>query len=125
VKFEPYEKLHATALPFREGPSEDLNVLARLLNLYRDGYEKPSQRSIQMDAKSIGSWQRARPFRPFILHLTSGETIEVAHKENLGFAPDTPVLLVYGGEEGITMIDHDAVASITHRDKLTRKKDKS
>jgi hypothetical protein len=77
-----------------------------------------------MDAKWIGSYQRARPFRPFILHLNSGEKVEVAHKENLGFSPDTPVLLVFGGEEGITMIDHAAVSSITHRDKITKKKEK-
>jgi hypothetical protein len=75
-----------------------------------------------MDAKSIGSWQRARPFRAFTLHLTSGETIDVAHAENLAFSPDTPVLLVFGGKEGITMIDHAAVAQITHRSPLAKGK---
>ncbi len=68
-----------------------------------------------MDAKSIGAWRRARPFRPFVLHLDSGETFEVAHPENLGFSPDTPVLIIWGGPEGVTMIDVDAISAITHR----------
>ena len=75
-----------------------------------------------MDAKSIGAFQRARPFRPFTLHLNSGEQVEVAHKENLAFAPHTPVLLVFGGEEGITMIDHAAVSSITHKNRRSHRK---
>lgn len=75
-----------------------------------------------MDAKSIGAWKRNQPFRPFVLHLENGDTFEVAHPENMAFSPDTPVLIVFGGEHGVTMIDHDAISSITYRDKLTRKK---
>ncbi len=66
-----------------------------------------------MDAKSIGAWQRAHPFRPFVLHLDSGVTFEVAHPENLGFSPDTPAPILWA--EGMTMIDVFAVSAITHR----------
>ncbi len=74
-----------------------------------------------MDAKCIGAWQRARPFRPFELHLDSGETFEVSHPENLGFSPDTPVLIVWGGPEGVTMIDVAVISAITHRKSPSRK----
>jgi hypothetical protein len=46
--------------------------------------------------------------------VAAGEAVPVAYARDLAFTPDTPVLVVFGGAEGIIiMVDHAAVASIT------------
>jgi hypothetical protein len=75
-----------------------------------------------MDAENIAAWKNAKPFRPFVLRLNSDEAYEVKHPEALAFSPDTPVLVLLLGAEGVVMIGHEAVLAINHLSKLTRKK---
>jgi hypothetical protein len=74
-----------------------------------------------MDSKSLGAYKRAKPFRPFVIHTSLGEAYTVAHPENFAFSPDTPVAVLFGGPEGVTMIDLASVTEVTYPVKRTRK----
>jgi hypothetical protein len=41
-----------------------------------------------MNAETIREWMQRRPFEPFVISLSNGETHEIRHPENLAIGKD-------------------------------------
>ena len=65
-----------------------------------------------MKAKAfIAAW-KATPFRPFVIRLTSGEFVPVAHPELVLREPDSETFIIAYGGGSYSIIAMDHVASI-------------
>ena len=55
-----------------------------------------------------------KAFHPFRLHLTSGKTLEIQHRENLLFSnePDTIVVVPKGQAQAFSIISISGIAEI-------------
>lgn len=66
-----------------------------------------------MTLEGVRAAHRARPFRPFRIHTSSGESYPVRHPETLAMSPDVNVLVVMPGAGEVAMIDLDDVSELT------------
>ena len=65
-------------------------------------------------AETLRAFQKRRPFKKFIIELTSGTVIEVRHPEAIMFqGKGTAVHSDPGGE--ITLFDHDGVSRVADK----------
>jgi hypothetical protein len=60
---------------------------------------------------------RARPFRPFRIHLADGREVPVAHPELLAVGADGRTAAVYVPREGFEILDLPLVAALSFRRK--------
>ncbi len=58
-----------------------------------------------MTAERIRGLLGANPFRPFVLHLPSGKTVEVPHRDFAAISPTGRILVVLGEEDSETIVD--------------------
>ncbi len=58
---------------------------------------------------------RARPFRPFRLHLVDGREVSVTHPENLIVTSDGRSVAVYVPREGTEIIDVPLLTAVDFR----------
>ena len=56
-------------------------------------------------AERIRGFLGANPFRPFVLHLPSGKTVEVPHRDFAAISPTGTILVVLGEEDSETIVD--------------------
>ncbi len=56
-------------------------------------------------AERIRGLLGANPFRPFVLHLPSGKTVEVPHRDFAAISPTGRLLVVLGEEDSETIVD--------------------
>ena len=53
------------------------------------------------------------PFRPFQLHLTSGETLPVGHPESMSLPEDETEMFVLWTHDGWNLIDAEQVTRVS------------
>ena len=58
-----------------------------------------------MTAERIRGLLGADPFRPFVLHLPSGKTVEVPHPDFAAISPTGRILVVLGEQDSETIVD--------------------
>ena len=63
---------------------------------------------------------RAKPFRPFRLHLADGREIPVTHPENMSVGTDGRCIAVYVPREGFEIIDVPLLTAIDFRRKQSK-----
>ncbi len=63
-----------------------------------------------MLAENLRVFKRARPFRPFTIHVGSGEAYVVAHPELLTIVPDETLAIVASAPARVALIE---IAGIT------------
>jgi len=68
-----------------------------------------------MKADHLRSASRARPFRPFRIHLADGREIPVGHPENVTVTSDDRCVFVYVPGEGFELLDVPLVTGIDYR----------
>jgi hypothetical protein len=68
-------------------------------------------------ARVLRAFSRRRPFKPFIVELTSGDKLLVEHPEALVFRDK--VAVHFSPKHEITIFDHEGVSQLT--DKQARK----
>ena len=67
-----------------------------------------------MNIELIRAPHRAVPFRPFVIHTSSGGAFSVRHPENLSITIDeTGVVVMPAGGE-VALIDADSVTEVTY-----------
>ncbi len=76
-----------------------------------NGYDAP------MKADPLRRAVRARPFRPFLLHLADGREIPVGHPENATVTSDGRCVMVYIPGDGAEILDVPRVTAIDFRRK--------
>lgn len=70
-----------------------------------------------MKASELRRAHRARPFRPFRLHLADGREIPVTHPENLMVSSDGRCVAVYVPREGTEILDLPLMTALDFRRK--------
>lgn len=65
-----------------------------------------------MTLDGLKHWHAARPFRPFVMHLTDGRSVRVLHPEFLSHSPSGRSLTVYALDESAETLDILHVVSI-------------
>ncbi len=65
-----------------------------------------------MQIKELQSIYRARPFRPFRVHLADGREIRVDHPELIALSPTGRSAVVYGKDGAFEVIDVLLVTSL-------------
>ena len=53
---------------------------------------------------------RVKPFRPFEIHTTGGETYEVKSPEMIAISPGGGLVIVFDSGNGVALIDIDQIA---------------
>jgi hypothetical protein len=66
-----------------------------------------------MTIEQLEAYYRARPFRPFRLHLADGTSVHVPHPEFLSRTPGGRTITVYTGPESAEILDLLLVTKIT------------
>ena len=64
-------------------------------------------------ARSLKAFAKRRPFKPFIVELTSGEKLLVEHPEALVFRDS--IAVHFSPKHEISIFDHEGVAQLTDR----------
>ena len=64
-----------------------------------------SDQPTNMTAERIRGLLSANPFRPFVLHLPSGQTVEVPHRDFAAISPTGRILVVLGEHDSETIVD--------------------
>ena len=70
-----------------------------------------------MKAELLRNAIRARPFRPFRLHLADGREVPVGHPENATVTSDDLCVFVYVPGEAFEFLDVPLVTGIEYRRK--------
>jgi hypothetical protein len=70
-----------------------------------------------MNLNLIRRAYRARPFRPFWLHLADGREIRVTHPENMLLVSDGRSVIVDVPREGVEWIDIPLLTALEYRRK--------
>ena len=65
----------------------------------------PGPQFSNMTADRIRGLLGANPFRPFVLHLPSGKTVEVPHRDFAAISPTGRILVVLGENDSETILD--------------------
>jgi hypothetical protein len=68
-----------------------------------------------MKTSELRRAHRARPFRPFRLHLADGRALSVTHPENLMVSSDGRVAAVYVPREGLEIVDLPLTTALEFR----------
>ncbi len=79
-------------------------VHARFTPSRLDGFNQGGQLS-NMTAERIRGLLSANPFRPFVLRLPSGKTVDVPHRDFAAISPTGRILVVLGEEDSETIVD--------------------
>ena len=66
-----------------------------------------------MTIKGLKQMHDARPFRPFVLHMTNGRRLRVQHPELLARSSTGRTAILYGSGDSFEMIDLLHVMSIS------------
>ena len=66
-----------------------------------------------MKIDEIRKMRNRAPFRPFQLHLTNGETIDVGYPESMSIPEDQQDLFVTWDKSGWNLLDASQVARIS------------
>jgi hypothetical protein len=65
-----------------------------------------------MILEQLRSLSRARPFRPFVIHLADGRAVPVDHPELIAAVPNAETILVCQADESVDVIDLPQVTSL-------------
>ena len=66
-----------------------------------------------MKADELRKLLRARPFRPFVVHLPSGDSVSVFHHDFAYLSPDGRTLFTYQKDYSFDMIDVMLIQSVS------------
>ena len=58
-----------------------------------------------MTVHQLDNVHRAKPFRPFTLHMGDGRSFLVPHPEFLSRSPSGRTVIVYGNDENFSVLD--------------------
>ena len=58
-----------------------------------------------MSGEQIKALMNAAPFRPFVIHLPSGKTLEVPHRDYVAISPSGRILVVMGENATEAVVD--------------------
>lgn len=58
-----------------------------------------------MTVQQLDNIHRARPFRPFTIHMGDGRALHVPHPEFLSRSPSGRTVIVYGNDESFSVLD--------------------
>jgi len=61
--------------------------------------------TIGMTVQQLDNVHRAKPFRPFTIHMGDGRALLVPHPEYLSRSPSGRTVIVYGNEEDFSILD--------------------
>lgn len=70
-------------------------------------------RATPMTAENVRAFKRARPFRRFLIHTSSGDSFLVRHPELLAFTFDRKGVMLAAGRSKVALIDLDNVSALT------------
>ena len=73
-----------------------------------------------MKIQDIKAMRDRAPFRPFLIHLSSGASVPVNHPEQLNFSPDVADLFILWEGPQWHLIDIAAVERLTTKTKSTK-----
>ena len=73
-----------------------------------------------MRIEQIVEMQRARPFRPYRIHMASGRHLDVKHPDFLARSPSGRTAIVYKDDETFEPVDLLLVASLEALDGMER-----
>ena len=58
-----------------------------------------------MTTQQLDNIHRAKPFRPFTIHMGDGRAFHVPHPEFLSRSPSGRTIIVYGKDENFSVLD--------------------
>lgn len=58
-----------------------------------------------MTVDQLRAVQKAKPFRPYKLHLADGDVVEVRHQEFVTMSPSGRTIVVFGQGDEMSIID--------------------
>ena len=61
--------------------------------------------SNRMTADGVRGLLNAQPFGPFVLHLPSGKTVKVSHRDFAAISPTGRILVILGERDSETIVD--------------------
>jgi hypothetical protein len=58
-----------------------------------------------MTAEQLRAMREANPFRPFLIHLADGRTLNVPHRDFVSQSPGGRTIIVYHAEEAFSVVE--------------------
>jgi len=68
-----------------------------------------------VEVENLRAMRRAKPFRPFTIHATSGESYLVAHPELIIFVPDESVAIIASAPSNVSLVDVASISDVSYQ----------
>ena len=66
-----------------------------------------------MNIKELSKAKQMRPFRPFVIHLTSGKDLSITDGDQFALNAKNRMVFVFGQDDAYHLIDAREIASLT------------
>jgi len=68
-----------------------------------------------VEIENLRAIRRAKPFRPFTIHATSGESYLVDHPELIIFVPDESVAIIASAPSNVSLVDVASISDVSYQ----------